>query len=569
MMARALTSAAGATRRASLSKWACLAVALVIASWIALGGFRGLYNPDEGRYAEIPREMLATGDWVIPHLDGLVYIEKPPLQYWATAVSEELFGLSNWSARLYTSLCGLATVLLVMALAGRLWGRAAAWRSGIVLASSLLMLLMSHQLTLDMSLTLFMTLTLGTFCVAQHERTSPHARRGWMLAAWASAACAFLTKGLLAGALPILTLIAYSALHRDLAPWRRLYPVSGLALFLLIVMPWLVLIQHRLPAFFNFFFVREHFERYLTLVERRYQPWWFFGEVLAAGSLPWIVPVVRALVTGWRASEPPGRFDARRLLWVWSVVVLVFFSASDSKLIPYILPMFPALAVLVGTAEERRLAADLRVTAVGLIVLGVVVAAGAALLPQLLHEPTKAPYFLAVRGPLALIAFAAAASGVAALVLGRARDAREAERPAHAMPLVAAVGAGGYVTFVGVLWAASALAPLYSGEPLVKQLPPALREVPVVYGVRLYDQSLPFYLRRTMTLVDYRGELDFGLTLEPHKRIGSLAEFEPRWRDGGQALAVMAPDTYGVLAAKGLPMAVRARTPKELIVSRY
>ncbi|HYK25406.1 MAG TPA: phospholipid carrier-dependent glycosyltransferase, partial [Steroidobacteraceae bacterium] len=237
MTDRALPSAAGATRRASFSRWTCVAVALVIASWIALGGFRGLYNPDEGRYAEIPREMLATGDWVIPHLDALVYIEKPPLQYWATAVSYELFGLSNWSARLYTALCGLATVLVVMALARRLWGAAAAWRSGIVLASSLLMLLMSHQLTLDASLTLFMTLTLATFCVAQHERTSPRARCGWMLAAWASAACAFLTKGLLAGALPVLTLIAYSALHRDLGPWRRLYPVSGIALFLVIVMP--------------------------------------------------------------------------------------------------------------------------------------------------------------------------------------------------------------------------------------------------------------------------------------------------------------------------------------------
>jgi hypothetical protein len=137
------------------------------------------------------------------------------------------------------------------------------------------------------------------------------------------------------------------------------------------------------------------------------------------------------------------------------------------------------------------------------------------------------------------------------------------------MPLVAAVGAAGYVSFIGVLWAARALAPLYSGEPLVTQLPPALRDTPLVYGVRLYDQSLPFYLKRTVTLVDYRGELDFGLTLEPHKGIETLAAFEPRWRDSGQALAVMSPDTYGVLAARGLPMVVRARTPKELIVSRH
>jgi 4-amino-4-deoxy-L-arabinose transferase-like glycosyltransferase len=573
MMDRALTSMSGAARHASLSRrvWLWAALAAIAVSWIVLGGFRGLYNPDEGRYAEIPREMLATGDWVIPHLNGLVYIEKPPLQYWATAVAYQLFGQSDWSARLYAALAGLATVLVTAWLARRLFGSAAAWRSGIVLGSSLLMLLMSHQLTLDMGLTLFMTLTLAAFCVAQLESTSPRARRGWMLAVWASAACAFLTKGLVAGALPVLTLIGYSALHRDLGPWRRLHPVSGIALFLAIVLPWLVLIQHRLPSFFDFFFVREHFERYLTLVERRYQPWWFFGEVLAAGSLPWIVPVVRAIVTGWRGSEPPGRFDARRLLWAWSVVVLVFFSASDSKLIPYILPMFPALAVLVGTSEERRLAADLRITAAGLIVLGAAVAIGAAVLPQLLHDPAKAPYFVRIRGPLALIAFAAVAGGAAVLWLGRPVRGRDASAGVseRAMPLVAALGAAGYVTFVGVLWAASALAPLYSGESLVRQLSPALRDTPVVYGVRLYDQSLPFYLRRTMTLVDYRGELDFGLTLDPHKGIDTLAAFEPRWRGGGQALAVMSPDTYRVLAADGQPMVVRARTPKELIVSRY
>lgn len=565
MIEPAVMGAPGAVRRASLARRVCLAAAaaLIVASWIALCGLRGLYNPDEGRYAEIPREMLATGDWVIPHLDGLVYVEKPPLEYWATALSYELFGLSNWSARLYTGLCGLATILVTMALAGRLAGAKAAWRSAIVLGSSLLLTLMSHQLTLDMSLTLYMMGTLAAFCVAQLERTAPRARRGWMLVAWASAACAFLTKGLIAGVLPILTLIVYSALHRDLAPWRRLHPVSGIALFLAIVLPWLVLIQHRLPSFFDFFFVREHFERYLTLVERRYQPWWFFGEVLAAGSLPWIVPAARALVTGWRASEPRGRFDARRLLWVWCVVVLVFFSTSDSKLIPYILPMFPPLAVLVGMSQERQLASDLRVTAIGLIVLGAGLALGAALLPRWLHDPARAPYFLALRGPLALIAAALLAGGAATLWRGSERT------PARTSARVAAVGAAGYLSFVGALWAARVLAPLYSGEALVAQLPRALRSTPTVYGVRLYDQSLPFYLRRTVTLVDYRGELDFGLRREPARGIDTLAAFEPRWHAGGQALAVMSPGTYQVLAADGMPMVLRARTPKELIVSRY
>ncbi len=545
-----------ASRRLAL--WAALLA--IGATWIALSGGRALYNPDEGRYAEISREMLATGDWIVPHLDGLVYIEKPPLQYWATAVAYKLFGEGDWSARLYTGLCGLATALVTALLAWRLWGTAAAWRSGIICASSLLVMVMSHQLTLDMSLTLFMTITLAAFCVAQEARTGPGARRGWMALAWASAACAFLTKGLEAGALPVLALAVYSALHRDLQPWRRLSLLPGAALFLLLTLPWLIAIERRLPSFFDFFFVREHFERFLTLVEARYQPWWFFGVVLALGSLPWIAPMVRALATGWRASQPRGRFDARRLLWVWSVVVLVFFSASDSKLIPYILPMFPALALLMGSAEEVGLRADLRATAIGLVVAGVALVVGAAILPWLVHDPAhpaRAPYFLGLRPPLFYIGAVLIVGGVIV------RSLR-----GGSLPMTAAVGATGYAVFIGALWAARVLAPIYSGGPLVAQLPPALRAGTTVYSVRMYDQSLPFYLGRTVTLVNYRGELNFGLTLAPQQTIGSLEAFEPRWRASPQALAVMEPATYAVLMRAGLPMVLRARTPGELIVSR-
>jgi 4-amino-4-deoxy-L-arabinose transferase-like glycosyltransferase len=544
---------------AAVSKQVALwTVLLAIAvSWIALNGGRALYNPDEGRYAEIPREMLASGDWIVPRLDGLVYIEKPPLQYWATAAAYRLFGESAWSARLYTGLCGLATALVTAWLALRLWGAAAASRSGIICGSSLLVMLMSHQLTIDMSLTLLMTITLAAFCVAQDARSDPTARRRWMALAWVAAAGAFLTKGLEAGALPVLTLAAYSVLHRDLKPWTRLSVFPGLVLFLLLTLPWLIAVERRVPSFFDFFFVREHLERFLTRIEARYQPWWFFAEVLAVGSLPWIVPMMRALATGWRASAPRGRFDARRLLWVWCAVVLLFFSASDSKLIPYILPMFPGLALLVGSAPETRLRDDLRATGIGLIVAGIALAAGAGVLPRLLHDPARAPYFLDIRLPVVYIGAVLIVGGVIV------RSLR-----GGSLPLTVAIGATAYAGFIGLIWAARVLAPIYSGGPLVGGLAPALRAVPAVYSVRMYDQSLPFYFGRTVTLVNYRGELNFGLTLAPEQAIDSLAAFEPRWRADAQALAVMQPATYAVLMRDGLPMVPRARSPDELIVSR-
>jgi 4-amino-4-deoxy-L-arabinose transferase-like glycosyltransferase len=522
-------------------------------SWFALLGLRPLFNPDEGRYAEIPREMLATGDWLVPHLNNLVYIEKPPLQYWATALSFEVFGTHVWAARFYTGLCALFTVLVTAALARRLWGSLAAWRAGVMLASTLAMIVLGEQLTLDMSLTFFMTLTLASFCVAQKAGTSEARRRHWMWLAWVSAAGAFLTKGLVALVLPALTLVAYSLLYRHWKIWRRLSILEGIALFALVSLPWCVLMQRHVPQFFDFFFIREHFQRFLTRIEDRYQPAWFFIPVLAAGCLPWILPAGRALGSAWRRSSAPTDLDPRAFLWVWSLVVFVFFSLSDSKLIPYILPLFPALALLMASAEEKPLRRDLLKTSSGVIAAGVVLVLAAGLLPQFLHDPARAPYFGELRLPL--LAMGAVAMGGGWIARGR-------EDP------VAALGVTAYLCVIILLSGARFVAPLYSGASLAAQISPAIMPGTPIYAVRTYDQTLPFYLKHTMTLVDTHGELDFGSTLEPQKVLSSLAAFEARWRAEPDALALMEPDTYALLQREALPMVIRARSPERLIVSR-
>ncbi|MEJ0008112.1 MAG: glycosyltransferase family 39 protein [Steroidobacteraceae bacterium] len=526
--------------------------------WVIGLGFRGLFNPDEGRYAEISRELLASGDWVIPHLNGLVYIEKPPLQYWATAISEATFGQNDWAARLYTGLCALASIYAVWALIRRRWGAVAAARGAVMLGSSLWFVLLGHQLTLDMSLTLFMTLTFAGFCNAQCEAHW----RSWMLLCWAGIAGAFMTKGLIAGVLPILTLMGYSLLQRDWAPWRRLLLMRGTALFALVCLPWLILIQLRLPQFFQFFFVREHFQRFLTKIEDRYQPWWYFIPILLGGILPWLLPALRSLWEDWRTSVAHPGFDLRRFAWIWCVVVFVFFSASDSKLSTYILPMFPILALLMATAPTPRLNADVRATGVGLMVLGVLLLVAAMLLPSILalprlYDPLRGPYFAHIRPALALMGLCSAGGGIAARWT-RSDDFRP----------TLAIGLGGFGTWVAAMWAAAVVAPVYSGSALYAQLPDSLRRDVPVYSVRTYDQSLTFYLRRPVTLVEYRGELDFGQTLEPAKSIPTLAAFVPLWRSSDQALAVVERPTYQQLQAEGIPMVIRASSPKTYIVSR-
>ena len=527
--------------------------ALFVVSWFVLLGVRPLFNPDEGRYAEIPREMLASHDWLVPHLNDLVYIEKPPLQYWATAISFEVFGTSVWAARFYTGLCTLLTVLVSAALARRLWGRTSAWRAAIMLSSMLAMIVIGQQLTLDMSLTFFLTLTLAAFCVAQDEATPAPRRRRWMWLAWASAAAAFLTKGLIALVLPALALIAYSLLYRSWQPWRRLSLVAGIVLFALITLPWCLLMQRHVPQFFDFFFIREHFQRFLTRIEDRYEPVWFFIPVLAVGCLPWILPAARALGGAWKSSNAQARFEPRACLWVWSVVVFVFFSMSDSKLIPYILPLFPALALLMASAPADALRRDLLRTATGVIAAGVLFVLAAAILPELLHDPARAPYFGQLRLPLLAMGLVAAGGGF--LARGKSEPA-------------ATLGITAYLSFAILLVGARGVAPLYSGAALAEQIRHAIMPGTKLYAVHTYDQTLPFYLGRTMTLVDERGELDFGLTLEPDKGVATLAAFAARWEAEPEALALIEPDIYALLHAQGLPMVVRANSPRRLVVSR-
>jgi 4-amino-4-deoxy-L-arabinose transferase-like glycosyltransferase len=237
--------------------------------------------------------------------------------------------------------------------------------------------------------------------------------------------------------------------------------------------------------------------------------------------------------------------------------VFLFFSASDSKLVPYILPIFPTLALLIASAAEESQVRDLRRTAWLLIVAGIGFVGVAAFLPQLLAHSDRAPYWMPTRIPAFLMGVALLAGGLAA---------RRRDRDSTA--LTAYIGTSAYAAFALLLYAATHVSPLYSGRDLVEQLPRELAASPdPLYSVRTYDHSLTFYLGREATLVEYRGELDFGLTLRPERELG-LVEWMARWNTGRQALAVLDEDTYAFLEQQGLPMVLRAQNPKRMIVSR-
>ena len=322
-----------------------------------LGGY-ALGNPDEGRYAEIPREMLATGDWVLPRLNGVFYFEKPPLVYWVTAASFVVFGQNEWAARAVPALFGLLGVLMTYAAGRRIYGRGAGVLGAVLLGTSLIYFAISRILILDMAVSVLMAATLFFFILGIREPRGTR-RRLFFYGLYVCAALATLSKGLIGVMLPGAVMFFWLLLFNQ---WHRLRPFylpTGALLFLAVAAPWHILAAQRNDQWAYFYFVREHWLRFTTTTHARYQPWWFFVPFVFLGVFPWtgyIWPALRSCVPGiWsrRKAEADSWF-----LVVWVLFIVLFFSRSQSKLIPYILPIFPAMTVLLGAWLSRAAASN-------------------------------------------------------------------------------------------------------------------------------------------------------------------------------------------------------------------
>ncbi len=519
---------------------------------------RALANPDEGRYSEISREMAASGDWVTPRLNGIKYFEKPPLQYWATAASFRIFGIDEWTARLYVALCGLATLLLVGFTALRLGNAETGLASMIVLVSSPYFMALGGVVTLDMGLTLWTTLTLCAYLLAERPGLDARAHRNWMLLAWAGIALAVLSKGLVGLIFPAAALGLLCLARFDFSPLARLEWSYGLTLFFALAAPWFVLVSYANPEFPEFFFIHEHFQRFLTTTHRRTQPWWYFLPILAAGLLPWMFTLPSALVHGWRApvradSVPPLRFAI-----LWGLFIVAFFSLSGSKLPAYILPAFPALALVIGRylaqAPTRQIA--WRVIP-GILVAGALLFAAWKFPDRARDEWTRAMYVQAQ--PLAFMG-AAIYAALALLVPWLLWTGRRW--------LALVTMALGMVLVVDCIEDAyEFLSPRQSGLGVAEKMKPLLGRETRLYSVKIYDQTVPFYIERTLTLVDYVDEFETGLKSAPSLHM-DLGEFVADWQRPGDALAIMNPDIHLSLSSRGLPMQVLHQDPRRVLVRK-
>ena len=504
-----------------------LLLAAVLALGFDLGGYP-LFDPDEGRNAEVAREMAQTNDYVLPHLDGLPYLDKPIVYFAAAAAVMEVLGPTETAARLPAYLFTLATFVVVIRFVRRRWGSDAAWLAAVALATMPLVLAYARTTIFDSALAFCTTLAILAFW---DERPT---------LAWAAIGLGAITKGPVAILIPLATVIPYALLTGR--PVRRLFSLSALGVFALVALPWFLAISLRIPEFPHYVFVRETFERVTSTRFHRTAPFWYYLPIVPVAAFPWIVPALarwRRWRWAWLARRVNPQAQDTILLACWVLGPLLFFTLNQSKLPQYVLPLMPPFALAAARVLTRRTGEELDggVSAGRRAYVPIAVLAGVALISLTLWLP--APISL-TPGERTAIPPTALALGVgliasALMVWSGARTGNP--RPAlvvmgYALPVVIVpLFAGRLLDAVGDDRSARTLASVITNVGAVD-----------VVGVSAFPPSLPFYLRRTVPIATETGrELTSNFIADYHERFravpGSPLKPAAYWRERLQECA--------------------------------
>jgi 4-amino-4-deoxy-L-arabinose transferase-like glycosyltransferase len=472
-------------------------------------GAPGLMDPDEGRYAEIAREILVLKDWLIPHLNLFPYLEKPPLVYWLTALSFKVLGRNELAARLPSALSALGGLFLAYSLGRALWGTVTGFIGATVLATCCGYVVMGRILTLDMTFSLLLNLAIALGYLALSRE-----RRDLWLWAYGVLALAVLAKGPVALVLAGLIWGLWVLFQRR--PWKSLIRPRSWLLLAVLTLPWFGYLQWHFPQYFRFFILEQHFGRFLSAAIHP-EPFYYFIPVLLGLFLPWSFLLPWALF-----SRSEGRDPDRTFLLIWAGVVLIFFSLSRGKLPTYILPALLPLALLLGRRLHELMSRGwswqenlLRDLGFGINLLGWGIM-GLLMLIFLLWQPaflSKAisrsdlpiPYLYLVGAIFVL---------TPALSMFRRRLS---------------------FLFLGALLL-SALVPVGLDRVSLRRSPRELGRIvrslwqpgDALAGAYLYSQGLSFYSGQVFHLLDSKTELDFGRRLDPERNrklyFGSISD---------------------------------------------
>ena len=474
--------------------------AWLAAGALALGGLcwglgsYPLLEPDEGRNVEVAREMARSGDYVLPHLNGLPYLDKPATYFAAVAVSLKLFGETEGAARVPSLLFTLGTVLLVWRLGRRMGPPGTGEIAAVALATMPLVLAFSRTVIFDSALAFLETMAL---VAAWHGFTDERRRQAWFGLAWAALGLGLITKGPVAVIVPLLIITAFGLISGT--KLRPFFSARAWPWLLITALPWFVAVSFRRPDFPAYALVYESLKRVATKTAGRTGPIWYFIPVLLAGSFPWIGPAIAAAVRGWKRRAGRREDASRAAVFVaaWALVPLVFFSLSQSKLPGYYLPALPAVALAAALllAEALREEGARHQAVISTRVIGTLLAA-LALILVVFSGPIfqRIPLTPFARNALPGLVFglgAPFATAAALALIGARRRSVWLMAAGLAIPVAATpFGAGRFV---------AALTRDRSSRELAASIDAAAPRARVV-GVEAYPTSLRYYLDRPVLL---------------------------------------------------------------------
>lgn len=475
-------------RRSWLFDLSLLFLIITICYVLFLGGHAAI-NPDEGRYASVAREMLETGDFVTPKVNGVIFFDKPILYYWLQAAAMTVFGVNDWALRFFPALLGILGSLFIYTTGRLLYNRRVGILAACALATSVLYYSGAHFANMDLEVAVFISATLFAFLLSTQDHLQRQ-REKWLYAAYLFAGAAVLTKGLIGIVFPIMIVGLWILLTHQWHLLKRLCILQGLFLFAMVVLPWIVAVQIQNPDFLYTFFYVQHIQRFLGESFNSHQPTLFYIPLLIGGLLPWtpftIAALQRSIRSVWRNKM---LFKNEYFLLIWPLVILIFFSIPTSKLMGYILPVVPPLILLTAVYLDRIFNKPVwlsaRKSVLSLMLLGVIVGLGAFILPY-------TAFYLDKEYPIVL----AYSLGIAALIFAGLCGFALSKTVKWIVAILTVVGITLLIGFSAILTQLH----LESTKTLIQSIMP-LQATDQLVSYHNYFYDLPLYTGRTVTVV--------------------------------------------------------------------
>ena len=500
------------TEPPGMRDFACNAMILVVLGYVLVYvlplGLRPMTIPDESRYGEIPREMIQSGNWSVPHLVDLRYFEKPPMGYWLNAISISVFGENIFAVRLPGALAtGLSAWFIWLLLVRAGYGQRIALVAAVITLSFVEVLVVGTLSVLDNPFTLFLSGGMVLFYLAAMAADASRQQRRYLIASGVMFGLSFLSKGFLAFVLPGLVILPYCLLQkRYMLIWRCWW----IALFaILTVLPWAIIIHLREPDYWHYFIFEEHIRRFLAKDAQHVSPFYYYLMLLPVAAFPWL-SFVPAAIAGVRLDKRHS--DVFRYLLLWFGMPFLFFSISKGKLPTYILPcLIPAGALIAIGLMEYLSAGRRRLLLLGVVLNAALLLIGlAALLYQQFHgdgtpfyQPDETRKLIGIIVGLSLTGLLT----LAAFFFKRTYKT------------IAAIAASVGIIFV-ILNSDLPDSVLAGKSPvaLYEHVAPKLKPDTIIVSDANVVRAVAWSLKRTDIYLLHKGELGYGLSYPEHKQ---------------------------------------------------